>query len=283
MSDARLQELAATRTQSLRREIARLKDLAGSLSQEALSQPSACTEWQVRDVVAHLVTATENWANIISRALVGESPSAPGGHSTRIAPDQNAQTAIELRKALGDRLVPTFLGNLDQVDQLLSQITDNDWETLVTHRGDGVMPLRLYINSVSRGVGVHGWDLRGGVDKAAKLGPDCVPALVDSIANWLRRGFRVDSTSALADPVRFRFNLTGAVSGIRDVVVCGDDFTVEVDATSQADIVYWCDAGDFVLMVYGRLPSHEARLQGRLNIEGDENLAARFDARFNTG
>jgi hypothetical protein len=66
-------------------------------------------------------------------------------------------------------------------------------------------------------------------------------------------------------------------------VVCGDDFTVEVDGTSQADIVYRCDAGDFVLMVYGRLSRHEAQLQGRLNIEGDEDLAARFDEWFNTG
>jgi uncharacterized protein (TIGR03083 family) len=257
--------------------------LTDGLSEEALSQPSACTEWQVRDVVAHLVAAAENWGNIIAGALEGDPPSALGWRSTLPQPDENAQTAIELSKALQDRLVPTFLGHIDRVDRLLTQITDKDWETLVFHNADGVMPLRLYINSVSRGVGVHGWDLRGGVDKAAELGPDCVPALVDSIEIWLRRGFSFNPNAALPNPVRFRFNLTGAVSGTRDVVVCGDDFTVEVDGTSQSDIVYHCDAGDFVLMAYGRLSSHEAQLQGRLNIEGDENLAAQFDAWFNNG
>ena len=282
MSEVGVQELAETRTQSLRQEIVRLKDFMANLPQDALSLPSACTEWEVQDVVAHLVTAGENWSRILAGALAGEPPSALGGRSTRNPPDENAQSAIDLRKALGDQLVPTFQANIDRVDQELAKITPNDWETLVLHNSDGEMPLRRYINSVTRGVGVHGWDIRSGVDRKAELGPDCVPALVDSIETWLRV-FCFHPTSPLANPLRFRFQLTGAVTGTRDVLVRGDDFAVEVDGTSQTDIVYRCGAGDFVLMAYGRLSRHEAQSQGRLVIEGNEELAARFDEWFNTG
>jgi len=282
MSDGGVQELAVTRTQSLRQEIAGLKEFMASLPKDALSLPSACTEWQVQDVVAHLVTAAENWSRILAGALDGEPPSTLGGRTTRNPPDENAQGAIELRKTLGDQLVPTFLENIDRVDQVLGQITSKDWETPVRHNSDGEMPLRSYINSVTRGVGVHGWDIRSGVDREAELGPDCVPALVDAIELWLRV-FCFHPTAALAEPLRFRFQLTGPVTGTRDVLVRGDDFAVEVDGASQADIVYRCGAGDFVLMAYGRLSRPEAQSRGRLIIEGNEDLAARFDEWFNTG
>jgi uncharacterized protein (TIGR03083 family) len=282
MSSASVHEIAATRTASLRKEIASLKELVTNLPADALSLPSACTEWEVQDVAAHLVAAAENWANIVERALTGASPSNLGRSTGPAQPDENAETAIRQRKELGQRLVPTLLDNLSRLDQVLTKITPQNWETEVRHNADGQMPLWKYINSITRGVGVHGWDMRWGVDHDAPLGADCVPGLVDSIDTWLRV-FCFHPTERLEKAIRFRFLLSGSVTGSRDVVVKGDNFDLQENAASPADVVYQCEAGVFVLMAYGRLTRHEAQSRGRLTIDGDEGLAARFDEWFNTG
>ena len=282
MSSASVQEIATIRTESLRKEIAGLKQFTADLTAADLSLPSSCTEWEVQDVAAHLVAAAENWANIVERALTGAAPSILGRSTGPSQPDENAETAIRLRKDLGDRLVSTLLDNLTRLDQALTLITPQNWETEVRHNADGQMPLWKYINSITRGVGVHGWDMRWGLDHDAPLGVDCVPGLVDSIDTWLRV-FCFHPTEPLDNPIRFRFLLSGPVTGSRDVVVKGDDFDLQEDASSPADIVYQCDAGVFVLMAYGRLSRHEAQSRGRLTIDGDEALATRFDEWFNTG
>ena len=282
MSSASVQEIATIRTESLRKEIAGLKQFTADLTAADLSLPSSCTEWEVQDVAAHLVAAAENWATIVERALTGAAPSILGRSTGPSQPDENAETAIRLRKDLGDRLVSTLLDNLTRLDQALTRITPQNWETEVRHNADGQMPLWKYINSITRGVGVHGWDMRWGLDHDAPLGVDCVPGLVDSIDTWLRV-FCFHPTEPLDNQIRFRFLLSGPVTGSRDVVVKGDDFDLQEDASSLADIVYQCDAGVFVLMAYGRLSRHEAQSRGRLTIDGDEALATRFDEWFNTG
>ena len=282
MSSVSIQDIATVRTASLRNEIASLKEFVANLSSTALSLPSACTEWQVQDVAAHLVAAAENWANIVERALTGASPSTLGRSTGPSQPDENAETAIRLRKELGDRLVSTLLDNLTRLDQALTRITPQNWKTEVRHNADGQMPLWRYIISITRGVGVHGWDMRWGTDHDAPLGADCVPGLVDSIETWLRV-FCFHPTEPLEKAVRFRFLLSGPVTGSRDVVVKGDDFELLENAASPADVTYQCEAGVFVLMAYGRLTRHDAQSRGRLTIDGDEALAARFDEWFNTG
>ena len=282
MSSVSIQEIATVRTASLRNEIASLKEFVANLPSTALSLPSACTEWQVQDVGAHLVAAAENWANIVERALTGASPSTLGRPTGPSQPDENAETAIRLRKELGQTLMPTLLDNLTRLDQALTRITPQNWETEVRHNADGQMPLWRYIISITRGVGVHGWDMRWGTDHDAPLGADCVPGLVDSIETWLRV-FCFHPSEPLEKAVRFRFLLSGPVTGSRDVVVKGDDFELLENAASPADVIYQCDAGVFVLMAYGRLTRHDAQSRGRLTVDGDEAMAARFDEWFNTG
>ncbi len=282
MSSVSIQEIATVRTASLRNEIASLKEFVANLPSTALSLPSACTEWEVQDVAAHLVAAAENWANIVERALTGASPSTLGRPTGPSQPDENAETAIRLRKELGQTLMPTLFDNLSRLDRALTRITPQNWETEVRHNADGQMPLWRYIISITRGVGVHGWDMRWGTDHDAPLGVDCVPGLVDSIETWLRV-FCFHPSEPLEKAVRFRFLLSGPVTGSRDVVVKGDDFELLENAASPADVIYQCDAGVFVLMAYGRLTRHDAQSRGRLTVDGDEAMAARFDEWFNTG
>ena len=277
MSDVSTKEIAASRNQALRREIWLLKELMASLSANDLARPSACSEWQVDDVAAHMVPRQEDFAKHLSQALKGEVP--PVRARPQYTPEGSAHMAIDLRKTLGDQLVPTFIRGLDQVHQLLGQIGPEDWDKLISHPGDGVIPLHLYVNLLFTNIAIHGWDIRRGVDPNAALSPYCVPGLIANIERWLQT-IRIHPTSRLPEPLRFRFQLTGPVTRSRDILVQGDAFRFEADAASQADVTFRCDAGDFVLMMYGRLSRDEAEAEGRLAIEGERYMADRLEQAF---
>ena len=75
----------AERVKVLQSESERIKQYLHTLPPEALSKPSACTQWQVQDVIAHLIGVAETYANSVSRGLrrVGDrcrGVSRLGGH-----------------------------------------------------------------------------------------------------------------------------------------------------------------------------------------------------------
>ncbi len=76
----------AERLDVLTKESARLEQYFQTLPSEAWTKPSACTQWQVQDVLAHLVGVAEFYAGTVVRGLQGDTPlpagQAPAGAST---------------------------------------------------------------------------------------------------------------------------------------------------------------------------------------------------------
>lgn len=273
-------EPLARRSQLIRQEARRLREFLASLPPKALSLPSACEQWQVGDAVAHIIFGLEHWYDSISRALKEDTTpnkafSWPG---SRYPTEENAADAIARRRQLGENLLPTFFRWIDRLDELLGQMGPEDWNRSVWHRSDGIMPLHTYFNSMIRTFSIHGWDIRSAIDPDAGLSTQCIPDLVEHINKWLTLCFQ--PASRLAKPVRYRFQLTGAVASSRDVVIEGDTFREEVGAASQADVTFHCDAVTFVLMMYGRRRREEALARGQLKIVGDSELAAQLDRWF---
>ena len=61
-------DAAAERVTLVHRESTRLTHYLHSLPQEAWSQPSACAQWQVQDVVTHLLGGAELYAGSLVNA-----------------------------------------------------------------------------------------------------------------------------------------------------------------------------------------------------------------------
>src|SRR3989454_12543189 len=59
-------------------ESERLTQYLAALPEDAWSKPSACALWEVRDVVAHLITAASLYTDCITRGLRGDT-STPAG------------------------------------------------------------------------------------------------------------------------------------------------------------------------------------------------------------
>ena len=57
----------------VRAEAERLQDYLGTLSPTAWHHPSACAEWEVGDVVAHLARGAEAYIEWITRGLRGDT------------------------------------------------------------------------------------------------------------------------------------------------------------------------------------------------------------------
>ena len=81
-------------------------------------------------------------------------------------------------------------------------------------------------------------------------------------------------------PVRYRFEVMGKVSGKHDMVIEGDEAHLEPAGSEAPRVIFRCDTGTFVLMMYQRLTSESAAAAGRLTAEGDRELISDFHNRW---
>src|SRR5215468_6737336 len=116
------------RVKTLQSESERIKQYLHALPPEALSKPSACTQWQVQDVIAHLIGVAETYASSVSRGLRGDTRPLPGrlpaGQATAsLSAEGIAQRSIAARKTLGDQLLASFDTTDDHLNGLLAGLT----------------------------------------------------------------------------------------------------------------------------------------------------------------
>ena len=180
---------AEERLEILRAETEGLERYLTDLPKEAWGKPSACDEWSVADVVAHLTSLSKNYPPRIIRALQGDaSPDLPEHRrlgSGQIDPAQGRVQVIALRQALGDQLLSEFIKGNQATDQALAKVRPQDWDKLV-YRTVGTEPLRNIVDMLITERTVHGWDIRSRFVPPASLSPECVPIIVERIAQRSR-------------------------------------------------------------------------------------------------
>jgi hypothetical protein len=126
---------------------------------------------------------------------------------------------------------------------------------------------------------IHGWDIRSRLEPAFHLSSESVTVLVQHTPRRLGRPQRsvFPLPSELPDPVRFRWELRGAVRDIYDIVVEHGYCRMEPAVDSTAQVAFRAEAEIFVLMLYQRLPLTVAMATGSLVVEGDGELTTVFD------
>ncbi len=265
-------------------ESERLKEYLSSLPPDAWSKPSACDAWEVRDVVAHLAGVAGAYIEWIHQSLqvdslAPEGQPAPGPVSAASFAEGNAQQAISRRTRLGYLVLSYFINTNDQLNQLMATLGPQDWDKPHYYASLGTEPMRfrpdLWISELS----VHGWDIRSGLEPEAHLSVESLPVLMDVVPGQLTR-FIFSPGARLAEPIRYRWELTGTGARNSDVVVEGDKASMEPARTGQADVTFRCDAETFVLIAFGRLTIDAAVATSRLAIEGDNRLAYDFQRWF---
>ncbi len=248
---------------------------------DALNGPSACSEWDVGTVAAHLAGGAVRQRDSMLRGLAGEG-GAPEGESARPTPDQvqqsNAVNNAQMRADFGDALLDNFRNNYEELDATLQAWTD--WSIGCWHRRRGTISASSYLDLRIQELVIHDWDMRSGGAGQGDLDADGAVALLPASEMWYQLCFR--PTAPLTTPFVYRMDI-GADGGAalrHDVIVTGDGFSVvEPSAQREAQLTIRCDAGTYLLCLYNRLDWNTAKRAGRVRVSQTADTIAHVGLR----
>ena len=252
-----------------------------TLSPEEWCHPSACAAWEVRDVVGHLAYVAELYAEAISRGLQGDSAPPlddipPSGTPTRAA--AIAQRSIARRESLGEQLLATFMARHNHLQDLMSSLSPQDWETPCSYPGGDIRPAHQFLAAQLMELAMHAWDIWSPREPTRPLFAESIPLFMERLPRVVANNARPDTP--LSAPFRYRFAVTGAVPSQYDIVFESDAVRLEPAGTLPADVQYQCDPGTFVLIMYGRLTPQIASANGRLTVEATRDPKRIFGTWF---
>ena len=248
-----------------------LHSMPSDIWRDAERYPSGCEQWNLADVVAHLSYGALGHAMVIRRALRAEL-SPPMAYLPLCGAD-GVDHIVRLREAYGEDLVPEFNATCKELNGIFVELAPESYHLPAwSHAGES--PISALIDERAVELAIHGWDIRYGFDRWARLSELAVPFVKawaeESIAARLRSG------RAPARPVTYRFLLEDAPADSRDVMVSEDCVRIAPPSTRDADVTFRCDTNAYLLLMVGRLPFSRYIRRGRLAVEGDEMLAKRF-------
>lgn len=275
------------RLRVLQSESERIRQYMHALPATALTQASACTQWQVQDVMAHLIGVAETYAGSIVRGLQGDTaPPAgrlPAGQTTAaLAAESIAQRSIAARQSLGERLLVAYDEANERLNSALAGLTPSQRDLPCYHPG-GIVKAQNFIDLRLKELAVHEWDIRAGLAPEARLSAASLASILITIGESIASGslrWAFWSGPTLPAPVRYRFVVTGASLSKTDVIVDGNTLRMAEPQGATAQVTIRCDAETYVLLVYGRLDLEAAMASGRLAVEGDTELVRIFAQRF---
>ena len=253
-----------------------LHTLPDDVWRDADTYASACAEWNMADVVAHLIDIGNKFSMSVERALNG-SVSPPMGYR-RMNRAEFTQSVIALRDAYHEDLFPEFNASCLRLNRLLVSLTPDQYALPAWHPFR-VMTVENLIELRTMELAVHGWDVRYGIDRAASLSPVAVPFLKEWVRRWLTACFRAPSDDTNAT---IRFSLTDGDDGeSHDLTVRPDAFTLSpADPSADADATLELDTSSYILFLMGRLPLRRSVRRRRIAFTGDQALAERFPQWF---
>ncbi len=256
-------------------KIALVKRLSGDIHRrlsegpaDALNGPTACSEWDVGTVAAHLAGGAIRQRDAMLRGRDGQG-GPPLGEETLPTADQvqqsNATSNVQARNEWGDALLDNFQQNYQELDDLLQGW--GDWSVGCWHRRRGTISAESYVDLRIQELVIHDWDIRSGGAGSGELDQEGAVALLPASEMWYQLCFR--PSAPLTTPVTYRFDIGGDGEATlqHDVEVTGDAFTVsEPSADRQPELTVRADAGTYLLCLYNRVDWNVAKRAGRLRV-----------------
>ena len=275
------------RVKVLQSESERLRQYLGGLPADAWTKQSACDLWQIRDVVGHLVGGAEFYAETVARGVQrissppeGRQPAGTGSGAS--SAERIAQGGIANRERHGDQLLPAFEDRDHKLNGLLAGLSAQDREKPCYHPG-GIVPAGNFVDLRIKEVALHDWDIRSSLEPNARLSPEAVPSIMLLLARSLASGsfpWAFWPGPKLSEPVRYRFEVAEPVPIRADIAVEGDRARLEDAGDGPADVTFRCNTETYLLLINGRVSPAPAMADGRLTVEGDAGLAAKFGQWF---
>ena len=265
-----------------------LKEYVSALTPEELGRPSPCELWDVGEVIAHLMWFAETYGGMMKRGLRGDlSPAEgfPAEPGTLRGPDiaeLYGRSAIELRRRMGQALLPAFCERYDWLNAMLQGIGPDDWDKPCYHTLR-IRPVESFVPVIVAELAVHEWDIRSTIKPPAQLLQNTLPALMAKLPSN-RRPWSVpfEAAGTSYERVCYRFDLEGTVSSRQDVIVEDGKASLAPAGDATADVSVRCQSEIWALLVYGRLTLESAAASGLAKVEGEGELVSSVDRWLNS-
>ena len=125
---------------------------------------------------------------------------------------------------------------------------------------------------------LHGWDIRSSLDSRAGMSAESLPQVMEQITNAGPRLVR--PAFSVASPSRYRFDLSGPVSGRHDIVVEDGVARLERGSSAIPGGQVSCEAQTFALLMTGRVTFNSAVSDGRLAVSEGSQFPTDFNEWF---
>jgi uncharacterized protein (TIGR03083 family) len=230
--------------------------------------PTASGHWQVRDIVGHLVDTTEGYLDRFQTTR-------DGGTAEGLAPlSEMARTAdkraLEFRNAGREELLPRARANFEQAMRMFEGLSADDWGGfMVVHAYMGPLPAWFYPVGQLMDYGVHGWDIREGLQMPHFFSADAADLLVPLM--FVLWQATTDTSRLEGSELDVAVRVSGRNSGTYRVKVTKEGMTYE-PGSDDAPVVLDFDPASLVLTAFGRTRAGTAY--------GDLQMARRFAGLF---
>ena len=211
-----------------------------------------CTEWEVRDMVGHMIDVTEGYLTAWDRARKGEPPVNPVG--TAVMAESLNQKAMALRSLSREQAIARLKAASDRMLPIFASLTPNEWNNfLVGHYYMGTLPSLFYPVFHVMDYGVHTWDMHWGLgEKTARLDERSAGVLVPFML--ILYSATVEPNSAKGVDVTYGIEVEGEYGGKWKASIKEGKFASEptTDLSGAQAIFHYNNASDFVLSAFQR-------------------------------
>jgi uncharacterized protein (TIGR03083 family) len=230
--------------------------------------PTACENWEVRDVVAHLVDTTEGYLPAFDTARSGGAGPDPLG--LQVMAQRVDEGAKAFRKVPRDELLSRLRDDRDRMMGEFTALSDDDWTGLmVPHSYMGPLPAMFYPMFQLVDYAVHSWDIRQGSGDPHAMSGDAADLLVPVIfILWQATA----DVSNVEQPYTIGVRTSGRNGGDMRVAVTPEGVQFEPGDLDGCDAILEFDPATLVLTGYARMNGGTVR--------GDRELAGRFRGLF---
>jgi uncharacterized protein (TIGR03083 family) len=216
-----------------------------------------CEEWQVRDMVGHMIDVTEGYLGRWELARSGQVAPAPAG--LLVMSEQLNEHAQSFRGLPREEAIARLKNDYHTMMTIFEGLTPEDWGGLiVSHPYMGPIPSLFFPSFQLMDYGVHTWDMNWGLgQRHARMAERSAGALVPYM--FVLMSSTVDQDSARDVDAEFGIVVDGEWGGQWRVRVKDGQFT----ATSADNLdgvqatFHFAHPSDFVLTSFQRFPGGE--------------------------
>jgi len=216
-----------------------------------------CTEWEVRDLVGHMIDVTEGYLSRWEVARKGESAGALG---LPVMGETLNDHALEFRKFSRDEALGRLKDDRSKMMAIFDALTPEEWTGfMVTHPYMGPVPAGFYPAFHIMDYGIHPYDIEYGLgDKLAELDEPTAGVLIPYCHIIMQ--YTVDQKAAEGVDAVYGMEVSGPWGGKWRVTVKDGQWSSQPEEGDfkGCQAVFRYTPSDFVLTVFGRFPGGSA-------------------------